>query len=230
MAKLSAITATNITYQEAAAPSTPASTKWVSYFKTDGQYYKDDAGVETGPLTGAGAGAPTDATYLTTSANGTLSNEVVVTAPSSGGNVAKIVRKTADETVNNSSTLQNDDHLLLALASSEVWKFEFWLMYTSGSTPDFKAAITVPASATLVWETLGATDTSSVVYGAATITASGTSRDFASSTGTRFLKITGIVANSTNAGNLQLQWAQNTATVSDTIVLTNSTLTAWKLA
>lgn len=50
MAKLSGITATSITWQEASAPSTPASTKWVSYFKTDGMYYKDDAGAETGPL------------------------------------------------------------------------------------------------------------------------------------------------------------------------------------
>lgn len=59
MAKLSGITATSITYQEGSAPSTPASTKWVSYFKTDGQYYKDDAGVETGPLGAASGGAAT---------------------------------------------------------------------------------------------------------------------------------------------------------------------------
>lgn len=71
MAKLSAITATNVTWQEAAAPSTPASTKWILYFKTDGLYYKDDAGVETGPLS-AGGGASTFVgckVYYTTTAS-----------------------------------------------------------------------------------------------------------------------------------------------------------------
>lgn len=67
MAKLSGITATSITYQEAAAPSTPAATKWVSYFKTDGQYYKDDAGVEVGPLAAA-TGATTTLMVVETEA------------------------------------------------------------------------------------------------------------------------------------------------------------------
>lgn len=64
MAKLSGITATSITWQEAAAPSTPASTKWVAYFKTDGLYYKDDAGVETGPLTTGSAGNTLSSTLV----------------------------------------------------------------------------------------------------------------------------------------------------------------------
>lgn len=40
-----------------AAPSTPAATKWRQYFKTDGMYYVDDAGLEVGPLAAAVAGA-----------------------------------------------------------------------------------------------------------------------------------------------------------------------------
>ena len=37
---------------------------------------------------------------------------------------ATTVYKTADEIVNNSTTLQNDDHLLLALGANEVWRLE----------------------------------------------------------------------------------------------------------
>lgn len=56
MAKLSGITATSVTWQEGAAPATPASTKWTTYFKTDGLYYIDDAGAETGPLAAGSSG------------------------------------------------------------------------------------------------------------------------------------------------------------------------------
>lgn len=55
MAKISGIDITSLLFQEGAAPSTPASTKWRLYFKTDGIYVIDDAGAETGPL-GTGSG------------------------------------------------------------------------------------------------------------------------------------------------------------------------------
>jgi hypothetical protein len=80
VAKLSGITATNITWQEAAAPSTPASTKWITYFKTDGLYYKDDAGAETGPLAAGGAlGTWTDytPTWTASTTNPTLGSTTI---------------------------------------------------------------------------------------------------------------------------------------------------------
>jgi hypothetical protein len=41
----------NATWEDqAAAPSTPAADKWKLYFKSDGLYYVDDAGIEYGPL------------------------------------------------------------------------------------------------------------------------------------------------------------------------------------
>lgn len=56
MAKINEIDITSLTFQEGSAPATPASTKWKIYTKTDGLYYIDDAGSETGPL-GAGGGS-----------------------------------------------------------------------------------------------------------------------------------------------------------------------------
>lgn len=50
MAKISGIDVPELTFPEGTAPSTPASTKWKVYTKTDGLYYMDDAGTETGPL------------------------------------------------------------------------------------------------------------------------------------------------------------------------------------
>lgn len=150
-------------------------------------------------------------------------------AGGSGG--VTVVRKSANEVVNGSSTLQNDDHLLLALGVSEVWAFEFVIFHDSGTTPDIKMAITVPAGATLAWGSLYALATGGSSFTGTTETVSGTSRDFATAgVGvTRIVTLTGYVANGANAGNLQLQWAQNTSNGTDTTVHANSILKAWQL-
>lgn len=56
MAKINEIDITSLTFQEGSAPTTPASTKWKIYTKTDGLYVIDDAGTETGPLGGGSSG------------------------------------------------------------------------------------------------------------------------------------------------------------------------------
>jgi hypothetical protein len=65
MARIDNIDVPSLLFQEGAAPGTPASTKWRAYFKTDGLYIKDDAGVETGPLGAAGAGSVVSANRTT---------------------------------------------------------------------------------------------------------------------------------------------------------------------
>lgn len=56
MAAINAIDITSLLFQEGSAPTTPASTKWRLYFKTDGLYVRDDAGTETGPLAASSGG------------------------------------------------------------------------------------------------------------------------------------------------------------------------------
>lgn len=181
---------------------------------------------------GAGGGAPTDATYLTTAAHGSLSDEVVVTAPATGGAVPKIVVKTADEIVNNSAVLQNDDHLLLALAVNELWVFEFSLFYDSGTTPDIKFALTIPAGATINRTASGNDAGGSIRNDSTTFTASGdvSSHDGQNVGVIRHTSLRGWVKCGATPGNLQLQWAQNTANGSDTTLHANSYLMAWKVA
>jgi hypothetical protein len=204
----------------------------VLFLGEDGELHvKDSAGTVT-DIGASGGGAPTNATYLTASANGTLSDEVVVTAPASGGIVAKIVRKTADEIVNNSTTLQNDDHLLLALLANEVWRFEIDAWYAAATTTDLKVLFTVPAAATFKWWAPESYNATSGAWGTATDTEISAARPLegAGSTSPRGLHIIGVVVNGANAGNLQLQWAQVTAGASDATVYANSILRAWKIA
>jgi hypothetical protein len=63
----------------------------------------------------------------------------------------KIV-KAADETVNNSSALQNDDHFAVAVAANEVWFFTMFLdVAPSSATMDFKAGWGVTGTVTTRW-------------------------------------------------------------------------------
>lgn len=145
----------------------------------------------------------------------------------------KLVRKSADETVNNSSTLQNDDELLLAIAANEVWAFELMLFNTSPSAADIKFALTIPTGASMLWLPPGTSYWSIAAAWTSSglgINASGGALAVMGNASTIGFQIKGFVVCGATAGNLQLQWAQNAATVGDTIVHTNSWLGARRLA
>lgn len=132
-------------------------------------------------------------------------------------------RKTADETVNNSTTLQNDDHLLVSVAANAVYDFKLAIHYNSGTTPDLKVGWSVPSGTTMVWGGV-IIDTA----GAMTVAASLTQSSVQAIGGTgaaAFILFTGTVVTSTTAGTLQMQWAQNTLTVADSKILAGSELT-----
>lgn len=194
-------------------------------------HLKDPADAVTDFPAGGATGAPDDATYLVTSSNAGLSAEVVVTAQA-GGNVPQVVRKTGGQSVNASTTLVNVTDLAIALASSEIWEFAATIWCDAHASADMKFAFTVPTSATLWWGSPGFENTAGTAFNGITIVASGTARDFSmAGVGTiRIVTMTGLVVNSTNAGNLQLQFAQNTSNGSDATVHANSTLKAWRLA
>lgn len=159
--------------------------------------------------------------------------------PSTGG--PTIAYKAYDEAVNNSTTFQDDDDLVLALVANGIYLVEITLlMYTTTTTPDIKFQWTYPVGCTIYWGVI-ARDTAA----AAGIHWEPTSSTGVSPTGllagTNFW-YTGlaagtncgavyraIVINGANAGNLQLQWAQLVGTAEDTKLLAGSCLLAWKL-
>lgn len=156
------------------------------------------------------------------------SGKVGPTNIATGYRLPQIVRKTADQTVNNSVTPTNDTDLKFAIAASEVWFCEAFLRVTGASTTaDFLWKWTAPASATASWG-LGAAQGSwsQVPVGSSP----GGEKDISStvatgsSAGTSHVYLAGWFYNSTTPGNIQLQWAQNTATVEDSKVLANSVL------
>ena len=159
--------------------------------------------------------------------------------PAGGG--PTIVRKTADEAVNNSNVLQNDDHLLLAIAANEVWLVELTLLL-QGVSPnaDFKCGWAYPVGCTIKWGYLARDSTTSEGSGwmpsglySVTPIAISIETDVLNTgllNGISGAVYRAIVINGANAGTLNFQWAQNTATAENTKVLANSCLIAHELS
>ena len=119
------------------------------------------------------------------------------------------------------STLVNVTSLLFAMAASTSYFCEVYLLLSSDNTnADYKFGWTVPASATMFWGHIGTTSGAGAVTTAhwfsyttgatpdALLTA-GSTLAIAAGNLTNGIPLWAIVRNSTNAGNLQLQAAQN---------------------
>lgn len=147
-----------------------------------------------------------------------------------------VVRKTADETVNNSAALQNDDHLVFAIAANETWIARYAIMYSSNTTADFKFTLWSPGGgATGIFASHGlGLGAESNVYDLASQAYTTWGTDIMACGGAgavaALIILEMLVVNSSTPGNVTLQWAQNTADASDTKVLANSFLVAQRIA
>jgi len=216
----------------------------------DATKFLDGTGGYTVP---SGSGAPTTAQYVTLATDGTLSNERVLTAGTGisltdggagstvtiaatggvAGNWIKI-RKGADETVNNSNTLQDDDDLHFAVAANSVYLIDLTMWLTSpNNTADWKMKFTGPSGFTMLWAPEGNSTGQPIFGGTATtgvpptVNTESTTLSFghnASGGPACAIHVRGWVETSASSGTLQVQWAQNTADASNSKVLKNSTL------
>ena len=136
------------------------------------------------------------------------------------------VRKASDETIDTSTTLQDDDELLFPVGANETWAFTIWLRYVSGATPDIKFTITVPSGASGDFRLIGRDSTGSAIAasqaaGATEVAFGAVSRETAIMQGT--------VRTGATPGNVTLQWAQNTSDGGNTTVEADSVLMAWRV-
>ena len=135
--------------------------------------------------------------------------------------------KEADETLNNDAALQNDDDLAVALLTASYYMFFAHILDNSAANADIKFAFTVPANAVLGWTHIGLN--AGGALSAQFIGVSGTATDSYGAAVNWECFLYGVVYTTDTAGNLQLQWAQNTAQVSDTKVLRGSSLAVVRL-
>lgn len=145
------------------------------------------------------------------------------------------VRKTADESVTSSTTKQDDDHLLLAIAANESWVVDFNIIFSGSNAGDLKCSLTVPSGATGVVGGLGTDTTATGNVGDVRFfaTSTFTEEHFFACNSTSVFTIAvlkALVINSSNAGNIQFQWAQVTSSGTATTVRANSHLVARRVA
>lgn len=158
--------------------------------------------------------APTAGQVLSSDASGTMSWANLTTAV--GGTF--IVHKASNESVTNSTTLQNDDALTMAIGANEVWHYQFECFVT-GNDGDIKFAITIPAGATMRIGVQSGNFGSGDDYDVLTTSGAESTKPFDVGADNKcHFVISGIVSNSTTAGNVQLQWAQLTSNGTPTVV------------
>lgn len=155
-------------------------------------------------------------------------------------NLAKMAFMSSSVTVNNSTTFVNATGLSLSLDASTSYAIDGWLHWQSNPTPDIKFQWTVPSGMTGFWMLLGppgnvapVAGSERINYGNFGVASQATSFSAAGDdefTGTVFIAaFPHATFTTTNAGTLQLQFAQNTANGSDTILRIGSWIRAVKL-
>jgi hypothetical protein len=146
--------------------------------------------------------------------------QVLASADVNSWFVPLVAYKTSDQNVASSTTLVNDTALFLPVAANAFYWFQSVLQYkggTSGSS-DMKWQWNVPSGATLRYAAnylsaafsvqVGDGKVAGVSYAAGT---NGTTNPFT-------VQVSGHLAVGATAGNLQLQWAQNTSNGTATTV------------
>lgn len=135
-------------------------------------------------------------------------------------------RKTADETINSSATLQNDDALSLSMVANAVYEFRLRATVNSGTTPDIKVGFTYPTGTTLTYDIFeGETPSgaaSAVITGP--YTEATASIAFSTTGSDQPCHVAGLISVASTAGTFQVQWAQNTSDAGSTIVRAGSYL------
>jgi hypothetical protein len=144
------------------------------------------------------------------------------------GEVPSRIYKTADETVNNSATYQDDDELSgIGLKAGTTYALRIALRHMGETTGDHKLRLALPAGA--VWVTGGSfrTEAGSGAFnpsvGDASIAFTAEWRfEVLGAADQSVMDVSGFVIVGGTPGNLDVQWAQIIPTVADTKVLAGS--------
>ncbi|WP_393075298.1 hypothetical protein [Streptomyces sp. LN704] len=152
------------------------------------------------------------------------------------------ILKTADETVTSSTTLQNDDHLVLPAVANAVYTFalDLYMVDTADATGDFKMSFTCPTGATFDMHGAGAhttdlgassTNSNGEWIGKLATTSAGATLGFGvSNPSATAARVYGRLVMGSTAGNLQLQWAQNASDASGTTLKAGSYMMMTRVA
>lgn len=148
-----------------------------------------------------------------------------------GGTTHALARKTVDEPVVSSTTLQDDNELTFAIGANEEWVGEIFVIYQAHQTPDIKVTVAAPAGATGRWgshhkDGNGNLSALPLNLGTEQAWGVGASQSEVEQVGTIWF----TVINGATPGNVRLQFAQVASGTDMTKVNAHSHLVAHKVA
>lgn len=135
--------------------------------------------------------------------------------------------KLADETVTSSNTLQDDDHLFFPIGANETWTFNMVLSVSANASGGLKYLFTVPSGATARAKIVGSANPFASAINTDLTVGNGTTNAILN---TQSQLIYGTVVNGSNAGTVQLRWAQNASFGTGTTINKNSNLLAIRIS
>lgn len=139
------------------------------------------------------------------------------------------VVKATTLTVNNSTTYVNDPELFIPLVANSVWIIEFTLFYSSLAAAAAKVNLTVPSGGAFTFGndslSLTATTTANAIDRGVVFAGGGGHGLGAAGVGNPVVSYPkGYCSIGATAGNAQLQFAQDTANASNTVLMPGSTM------
>jgi hypothetical protein len=144
----------------------------------------------------------------------------------------KMVRKTSDESVTSSNTQQDDDELLFQIAANEEWMVTVYGFVNGMNTGGMKMGWSVPTSCTFLsnlWLGGGDTGLDSAAVFAMARTGQGLGVNNAVLASHAGFILTTYIKNDSNAGTVNLAWAQQDSNGTATTLLAGSTLNAERI-
>ncbi len=139
-------------------------------------------------------------------------------------------RMTADITRNNSAVFVDATNLALSVAASEVWNVTCYLLTATDVNPDQVFSWTIPAGGAVSFSIFPAPGVGGIQAFLTVSDATSVAADGVSTTTTVLSVIEATIVNGGTAGTYQLRYAQRTAFAANSVLKTNSTLWAVKVA
>lgn len=137
-----------------------------------------------------------------------------------------VAKQTSNLTKNNSSAFSDLPGMLFAVLSGEVWAFHAWSYWNSNATADAKWTVTAPAASTGAF---GLTGHGAPLTAGNETTFGNPVAIISLGTNNQTSVLAGYITAGAN-GNVQLQAAQNTATVTDSVWQANSFIVAHRVS
>lgn len=137
--------------------------------------------------------------------------------------------KITDKTVNNSTVLSNDNELIIPVVANAKYRFNAYLIYSSLTTADARFALTGPAGATAQVSGYGIPTTTDTSFGTMDTAVLALGTDWQVGGGGLGIKRScipyGHIVTAGTAGSITMQFAQQTAQGSNSVLYTGSWMT-----